>query len=74
MIYDFCYHRCNFYSEFCINGSIFLFQKLAGDWIRTNTPLLKADFESTASTISPHRHREEIITQLSLIINIANTR
>ena len=33
----------------------FLSKEFADDWTRTNTLLLGVDFESTASTISPHR-------------------
>lgn len=33
----------------------------AGDWTRTNTLLLRVDFESTASTIPPRRHNHLIL-------------
>ncbi len=48
----------------------------AGDWTRTNTLLLRVDFESTASTIPPRRHNhlglktEEEIEFLPLTGNI----
>ena len=36
---------------------------IADDWTRTSTLLLGVDFESTASTIPPHRHEWEIIKE-----------
>lgn len=44
----------------------------AGDRTRTNTLLLRVDFESTASTIPPHRHKKfrGIVNLLVLIAQI----